>query len=116
MSSTPAVECMELGPQASVLEESTGTQISAHSDWSEALEVYDPTATGMAFPPPLSASARIRCASEYGIGEDNPSDPHELNDLQAARSLVAMFESTSCFQIRYGSRRYAIEPCSLDQR
>lgn len=38
--------------------------------------------------------------STVGIGDDNPSDPYTLTTLQAARSVMVMFEDTATFQVR----------------
>lgn len=41
------------------------------------------------------------CSSEYGIGQDNPSDPRILTDVQKQRTLAVNFQSTACVNITY---------------
>ena len=43
----------------------------------------------------------ILCATEGGVGTDNPSDPYDLNLVQQRRAAMFTFERVSSFRVRF---------------
>jgi len=95
----PAVEMMQMGPEAARLDLATATEIRQSADWNSQL-----TAEGQAIASGMVGSwtGVVNRASIYGIGEDNPVHPFDLTELQLARSVMVMFEQLSTFHVRYG--------------
>jgi hypothetical protein len=101
--SSLAMEMMQMGPQAAHVELPSVTEIHTSAQWSDV--------------PSLSAGARgiiattmpgantwgtaVHHATVFGVGDDNPFDPYDLTAQQAQRSIMAMFERVSTFQVRY---------------
>jgi hypothetical protein len=100
---SPAIEMMQMGPQAAHVELPSVTEIHTSTQWSDV--------------PSLSAGARgiiattmpgantwgtaVHHGTVFGVGDDNPFDPYDLTAQQARRSVMAMFERVSSFQVRY---------------
>jgi hypothetical protein len=49
-------------------------------------------------------------SSTKGTGEDNPTDPNNLTELQKARSIVFTFKDTSCFTATF-DHYCAVDKC-----
>ena len=43
----------------------------------------------------------LYCATVFGIGDDNPTDPYMLTELQKSRSFIVLLTNTSNFQVQY---------------
>lgn len=51
--------------------------------------------------PAFTANSRLYCASQHGVGADNPTDPINLSPLDSARSMHVEILNTASFNIRY---------------
>ena len=99
----PAIETMQMGPQASnmMVRRATEIQREPYATWfsMQTAEVQADVATTMLARDPWQSM--VNFASVYGVGDDNPANPMDLTELQAHRSVMAEFEQMSSFQIRY---------------
>ena len=82
---TPAVETMQMGPQASVVELPTVSEITRLSH-AQAIAQMSAGAYAIASEAPSQWETTVHVASVYGVGADNPVDPSDLADLQARTS------------------------------
>ena len=56
------------------------------------------------FSPPCAPGERtVFAATEVGQGEDNPSSPNDLSDLQKKRSVTFTFQNTNCWTMVYNA-------------
>ncbi len=106
----PAVELMQIGPQATAVLLPNVTEIRQRSRADLPSVV---SAAGVAALSGLGAqwSTSYYLASAYGVGGDNPADPYYLTALQERRSIMAMFDGISAFQVRF-----AIDGCCTTGR
>jgi len=98
----PAIEMMQMGPQATALELPAITEIRQYARWSDVPEL-DAGARAIVNTMPDAGSwgMIVNHGTVYGVGDDNPLDPYQLTALQAGRSIMVMFEHINTFQVRY---------------
>ena len=96
----PAIEIMQMGPQATSLEMPYSTEIIAHDRWSEFLSGESLAVATSALPSSSNWRTAMYQGTVYGVGDDNPSNPYSLTQLQRRRSVIVMFEYLSSYQIR----------------
>lgn len=91
----PAVECMQMGPQATAIQlphDSDIQQLSQADFVASLSEAARAVASTFSTDWSTSNASVVNTASVFGVGDDNPSDSYSLTELQARRSLMAMFE------------------------
>jgi hypothetical protein len=96
----PAVEIMQVGPQASTVSIPAVTDMLERSE-SAFEQSLSPEALFFIQNMPEPWSTHTYAATIYGVGNDNPADPYALTELQQRRSVMVTFESLSSFQVRY---------------
>lgn len=89
-----------MGPQATIVELPTATELIVRSSWSEI--GLDASALAIAQTMPAGNwGDPVYHGTVYGVGLDNPFEPYSVTELQASRSVLVMFEDVSDFQVRY---------------
>ena len=100
----PAVEIMQMDPQAAALLLPDVTEIQQLPQAAFVSTVLSPEARAVV----LNASdvytdwgTVVNYATTYGIGQDNPTDPNDMTAQQSARSVMLTFDTVSSFDVRY---------------
>merc|ERR1719313_13564 len=103
----PAIEIMQMGPQASYLElQGRSSEIQQYDSWTSIPQLTQQARDIIATMPAsadwgTTGAMVINHGTRYGVGDDNPFDPYTLTELQASRSIMVMFEHVNTFQVRY---------------
>merc|ERR1712196_287293 len=95
------IEAMQLGPQAAAVEL---TEVSEVQQLSQAEYIQSLSAEAGAIASAVFEGgwpSAVFVASTLGDARDNPTASDGLTDQQKRRSVMAMFEDVSCFQIRF---------------
>ena len=106
-------EIMQLGPQATLVQTASVnngqrviSQVAVYNSWDAIDDFWIPSSARTVVESiPDWPQSTIYHATQYGVGSDNPSDPTDLTNIQAARSVIAMFENTNFFQVRFALAR-----------